>query len=428
MKSYFKFLSRNKAYAAIDVFGLAVSMMFVVLMGCYTWQESHIDKQHSKADRMYYLGMNFNGDKIRGAHWYLQFLLKDKFPEIESATGIFRNSRWLTYDDKQIATECFFVDSTFYDIFDFKLIQGDPETALDNPSGIVVTQEYARKVWGDEDPMGKSIVFNVEEEPFVVTGVMEPMKNTALMTEDRRPVDMLLNFSMMKYVNGSIVNPNMGNATGSDLILLAKEGHDLTKRKKDFEEALKNDYWILNLPEGDTHLEVYPLIGSYFSDAYSWHVNSGNKNMLKLLLSVGLVILLFAIMNYINLTVALAGKRAKEMATRRLLGEDRVQIMWRLIAESTVLCAFSMILGISLGFLMRPYGEALLNTPIDLAGCFNVYTVSFMICILLIMGIVSGIVPALLLSSMKPIDAVKGAFRRKTNMIFGKVFIVIQNT
>lgn len=427
MKSYFKFLSRNKAYAAIDVFGLAVSMMFVVLIGCYTWQESHVDKQHSKADRMYYVGLNFNGDKSMGAHWYLQFLLKDKFPEIESATGVFRNSRWLNYDNKHIQTNCYFVDSTFFEIFDFKLIQGDPKTVLDNPSNIVVTQEYARKVWGEGDPMGKSIVFNVEEEPFVVAGVMEPMKNTAFMTWDKKPVEMLLNFSMMKYVNASLVDSRMGNATGSDLILLAKEGHDLTKNKKKYNDALKKDYWILNLPEDNITLELFPFSDSYFSAATSGHVNFGDKKMIKLLFSIGIVILLFAIMNYINLTVALAGKRAKEMATRRLLGEERMQIMWRLIAESTILCAFSMLLGIALAFLMQPYASALLKTPIDIAGCINFTTVIFLVIVLLIMSLASGIIPALLLSSMKPIEAVKGAFHRKSNMIFGKIFIVIQN-
>lgn len=427
MKSYFKFLSRNKAYTAIDIFGLAISMMFVVLIGCYTWQESHVDKQHSKADRIYYVGLNFNGDKSMGAHWYLQFLLKDKFPEIESATGIFRNSRWLNYDNKHIQTNCYFVDSTFFEIFDFKLIQGDPKTVLDNPSNIVVTQEYARKVWGEGDPMGKSIVFNVEEEPFVVAGVMEPMKNTAFMTRDKKPVDMLLNFLMMKHVSSSLVNPNMGNATGSDLILLAKEGHDLTENKKIYNDALKKDYWILNLPEDNICLELFPFSDSYFSASTSGHVNFGDKKMIKLLFSVGIVILLFAIMNYINLTVALAGKRAKEMATRRLLGEGRIQIMWRLIAESIILCAFSMLLGIALAFFMQPYASALLKTPIDIAGCINFSTAIFLIVVLLIMGITSGIIPALLLSSMKPIEAVKGAYRRKSNMIFGKIFIVIQN-
>ncbi len=427
MKSYFKFLSRNKTYAAIDVFGLAISMMFVVLIGCYTWQESHVDKQHTKADRMYYLGFDMRGEKTMGSHWYLQFLLKDKFPEIESATAVYRNTRWLRYDEKQIETNCFFVDTTFYDIFDFKLIQGDPKTVLDNPSNIVVTPEYARKVWGDGDPMGKSIVFNINEEPFVVAGVMEPMKNTAFMTYDKKPVDMLLNFSMMKYVNWSLVDENMANATGVELILLAKEGHDLTKKKKEYEEAVKDAYWILQLPENDVHLEVYPFSGSYFSELGSAHVNFGDIKMIKLLFGVGLVILLFAIMNYINLTVALSGKRAKEMATRRLLGESRNEIMWRLIGESSILCSFSMLLGIGLAFLLQPYASVLLKTTLDIPGCMNTTTISFLLAILLIMSFASGIIPALMLSSMKPIEAVKGAFKRKSNMVFGKIFIVIQN-
>lgn len=429
MKSYLKFLSRNKAYTAIDVFGLAISIMFVVLIGCYTWQESHIDKQHTKADRMYYLGLDFDGNKVMGGHWYEQVLLKDKFPEIESSTAIYRDSRWLSYNDNEIKTECYFVDSTFYDIFDFKLIQGDPKTALNNPSNIIVTEEYARKVWGNDDPIGKSIIFNINEEPFTVSGVMEPMKNTAFMTLDKRPVDMLLNFSMTKYVNPYLVDPGMNNASGSDIILLAKEGYDLTTKNKEYEEAMKNDFWILHLPEDNVRLDIFPFSGSYFSDVRSvaGHMNFGNIKLIKLLFSVGFVILLFAIMNYINLTVALAGKRAKEMATRRLLGEGRSSIMWRLILESTILCAISMIIGIALAYMMMPYASTLLKTPIDITGCLNFTTVTFLLIVLLIMSITAGIIPALLLSSMKPIEAVKGAFRRKSNMVFGKLFIVIQN-
>ncbi|MCM1491413.1 MAG: ABC transporter permease [Muribaculum sp.] len=429
MKSYLKFLSRNKAYAAIDIFGLAISMMFVVLIGCYTWQESHIDKQHSKADRMYYLGLDFSGQKVSGGHWREQFMLRDKFPEIESSTAIFRNTRWLDYNDVPIETNCYFVDSTFYDIFDFKLIQGDPKTALDNPSGVVVTQEYAHRVWGDKDPMGQSIVFNSNERPFVVTGVMESMTNTAFMTSDKRPVDMLLNFEMMKYVNESIVDERMTNGTGTDIILLSKEGTDLTKRKKEYEAALKDQFWIFQLPEDNIRLEIYPFEGSYFSEMRSSNnnMNFGDGKMVKLLFSVGLVILLFAVMNYINLTVALAGKRAKEMATRRLLGEERREIMWRLIGESTILCAVSMIIGIALAFAAQPYASSLLKTPIDIIGCVNATTIGFLLFILIVMGFTSGIVPAMLLSSVKPVDAMKGAYTRKSNMVFGKIFIVIQN-
>ncbi|MDE6017307.1 MAG: ABC transporter permease [Muribaculaceae bacterium] len=427
MKSYLKFLSRNKAYTAIDVFGLAISMMFVVLIGCYTWQESHVDKQHTKADRLYYLGFDMRGKKSMGMHWRSQIILKEKFPEIESSTAIYRYNTWIKFEDKSIETNCYFVDPTFYDIFDFTLIQGDYKTVLDNPSNIVVSQEYARKVWGDEDPMGKSLVLFQNQEPLVVAGVMEPMKNTSLMTYDRKPIDMILNFTNTKVINWSLTDENFMNASGSELILLAKEGHDLSKRKMDYEKELKNVFWVFNLPEDDIHLEIYPFQDVYFSDLGSGHVNFGDIKMIKLLFGVGLVILLFAIMNYINLTVALAGKRAKEMATRRLLGESRYGIMWRLIFESTVLCAFSVILGVALAFLMRPYASSLLRTQLDIIDCLNITTISFLIISLVIMSVTSGIIPAILLSSMKPIEAVKGGFRRKSNMIYGKVFIVIQN-
>lgn len=427
MNSYFKFLNRNKAYAAIDVFGLAVSIMFVVLIGCYTWQETHIDTQHSKADRMYWLGLDMRGKKTMGSHWYLQYLLKDRFPEIESSTAIYRFNGMIPFEDRLIATNFYFVDSTFYDIFDFKLLRGNPKTALSDRSKVVVSQEYARKLWGEEDPMGKHISLDKGMEPLEVAGVMEPMKNTVLMSYDRHPVDVLMNFNMVDVINWSLTDKRMGNATGVEVLLLAKEGHDLTLKKKEYEAAVKNDYWIINLPEDNVHLEVYPFSGHYFSDIKSGQMNFGDIKLIRLLFGIGLVILLFAITNYINLTVALAGKRAKEMATRRLLGESRIQIIWRLISESTMLCGFSMILGIVLAFLMQPYASIVLKTPLDIKGCVNIFTVTFLFTILLIMSLTSGIIPALMLSSLKPIEAVKGAFRRKSNMIFGKIFIVIQN-
>lgn len=427
MKSYFKFLSRNKAYTAIDVFGLAISMMFVVLIGCYTWQETHVDRQHTKADRMFWLGLNLYGKNTMGMHWHIQHLLKDKFPEIENSTAFYRNTRWLRYDGRDILTNCYFVDSTFYDIFDFKLIQGDPQTVLDNPSNIVVTPEFARKVWGDEDPMGKSIIYHYTEDQFIVAGVMEPMKNTVLMTNDRQPVDMLINFNMAKHANASLTDRGMGSVGDAEVLLLAKEGYDLSVREKEYEKGIKNNFWILNLPEDNIRLKVYPFRNNYFSGFDSQNINFGDIKMIRLLLGIGTLILLFAIMNYINLTVALAGKRTKEMATRRLLGERRMEIMWRLIGESAILCGFSMSLGIILAFLLAPYASILLNTPIDIKTCINLTTIVFLLVILLIMTLASGIIPAFLLSSMKPIEAVKGGIRKKSNLIFGKTFIVIQN-
>lgn len=433
MKSYFNFLKRNKAYALIDVLGLALSMMFVVLIGCYWWQETHIDKQHSKADRMYFVGLNWGGETgreiILGSNWRIQPILKEKFPEIENSTALFRNQRWLIHDGEHIQTNCYFVDSTFYDIFDFELLQGDRRTVLNDPRSVVVTPEYAHKVWGDVDPIGQTIVFNDNEEPFVVSGVMAPMTNTMLMSYDHTPVDMLINFNMMKYVNSSMTAEGMNNATGAEVVLVAKDGYDLAADWQKYHDGLKDDYWILKLPEDKIRLALVPFDETYFSGIGSatGNFNIGNPKLTRLLFMTGLVILLFAIMNYINLTVSLAGKRAKEMATRRLLGESRGSIMRRLIYESTLLCAFSFAIGVGLSILAKPYAEGLLGTPIDMVACINPLTVAFAVVVILIMGLASGITPAVLISSVKPLDAVKGGVKRKSNMVFGKIFIVLQN-
>ncbi|MCM1451790.1 MAG: ABC transporter permease [Clostridium sp.] len=431
MKSYFNFLKRNKAYALIDALGLALSMMFVVLIGCYWWQETHIDSQHSKADRMYMVGLDWGGGQGRGetlgSNWRIQPILKGKFPEIEASTAIFRNHRWLSLDDNRIETDVIFVDSTFYDVFDFELISGDKHTALDDPRSAIVTEEYARRVWGDGDPMGKTIIFNTNEEPFVVTGVMEPMTNTMLMTDKHRPVDMLLNFSMVKYVNSSMTSEGMNNATGAEIVILTNGKYDAEELSEKYHEALKDDYWILHMPGYETKLKLFPFKDVYFSGIGSGNINVGSPDLTKLLFMTGVVILLFAIMNYINLTVALAGKRAKEMATRRLMGESRGAIMWRLVKESTLMCAVAFGIGIVLAILAKPYAESLLGTPIHFGACVNAITISFAVCVILIMGLASGITPAVLISSVKPIDAVKGAVKRRSNMVFGKIFIVLQN-
>lgn len=182
MKSYFKFLRRNKAYTIIDVLGLALSMMFIIIIGAYTWQETHLDTQHTKADRMYVIGIDWGGDQITtGSHWRMIRKLMDQFPEIESGTALVANSRTLEkMDGEPVVTEAVFVDSTFFNIFDFELLRGNKNTVLASPGSVVITEDYGRRIWGDEDPMGKTLVFNINEDPVIVGGIMAPLTNTSL--------------------------------------------------------------------------------------------------------------------------------------------------------------------------------------------------------------------------------------------------------
>lgn len=428
MKSYFIFLKRNKAYAIIDVLGLALSMMFVVLIGTYTWQESHIDRQHTKAGRMYYLGFDMNGKKSLGSNWRVQPILREKFPEIESSTAIYRNSRILEYNGKKIQTGCFLVDSTFYDIFDFELLIGDRNTVFDNPNNVVITEAYARRVFGDENPIGKSMILNQEDDPIIISGIMAPMKNTALMMWDRTPADMLINFSKIKYINNSMFTEWMNNASDADIVLLTREPIDHVAKAHEYEKSLKDHFWIFQLPEDNVRLEILPFKDAYFSDIRSENnLNNGNASLVRLLFIAGAIVLIFALMNYVNLTVALSTRRAKEMATKRLLGESRTGIVMQLIRESTLLCFVSLTIGFGLALLAEPYASKLLDVPVDIIGCLNFTTVSFFVGIILLMGILAGSAPAWIISSVKPIEIANGAFRRKSNMVFSKIFIIIQN-
>ncbi len=432
MKSYFKFLSRNKAYTAIDVLGLALSMMFIIIIGAYTWQETHVDSQHSKADRMFLLGLDENGHGITGGHWRLIRKLVDQFPEIESGTAIVSNRRILrTSEGENVVTTVIYADSTFYDIFDFGLVRGDRHKVLSQPNSIVVTEEYARRVWHDEDPIGKTIIFNDEEDPLVVTGIMEPMENTAITSPvyltDKTPVDAIIPFEMVKYFNLSLWSEGMNNAMGAEIVLLGREGSDLAANAGKYHDFAKEFFWILQLPDSNSRLTLVPFKEQYFSGYSSEILARGDAKMVKILFSVGVVILLFALMNYVNLTVALSGYRAKEMATRRLLGAWRGAIIRKLMAESTLLCAVSAAIGALLAWQAWPYAGKLLDTPLSFKSCLTPATAAIFAGIVLLMGVLAGIIPAMLISSAKPIDIVRGSFRRHTKMLFSKVFIVVQN-
>ncbi len=431
MKSYIKFLSRNKGYTIIDVFGLAVSFMFLIIIGAYIWQERHIDSQHSKLDRMYLLGMDMRGEKITGSHWHMVKRLTDAFPEIESATALVSaKNQMLTATGEPVNTNLLYADSSFFGIFDFGLEQGDRMTALDAPNSVVVTREYARKIWGDIDPIGQSLRKEQSDpDPLIVTAVMEPLANTILEPHNGEHIDIVVPYERIGKINPTLTNEGMNNAIGADVLLLAKDGYDLTLEQQKYHDFAKEFFWILQLPEADIIQTIVPYDEFYFSE-YQDSTGSlahGDRKLVNLLFLFGLVILLFALMNYVNLTVALSGYRAKEMATRQLLGESRIGIMAKLIVESLALCLVSFVIGALLAWLAWPYAESLLETKIYLSACINATTIAATAGVILIMGVLAGIVPAWLISSAKPIDIVRGTFRRQTKMVFSKVFIVVQN-
>lgn len=422
IKSFFKFLSRNKAYTLIDVFGLSVSLMFVILIAVYTSQELAVDRFHANGDRIYMLtGDNQPATALPIAYW-----LKERYPEIEKVCPVIPpslSSQIVMWKDRKFSAKPMLVDSCFFRFFSFPLLSGDPDRVLEDRNSIVLSRTFANKVFGTDDPIGQSILL-IDSASYTVTGIMEDIKNSTL-----DYADIVFRVEQATQYNGSIRMDEAMNAGSTVAFLMVNRGADLQQKTDDILGFLKERFWIYT--QGmKQKVGLEPLENTYFSGIETQGMlKSGNRRFVIILMSVGILILIFAIFNYINLTVAQAGQRAKEMATRLLLGSSRKELFFRLMEESTLLTVVSFAIGWLLARAAVPFVNNLLqpNTPIDLGATFTPGWCVAAVVVILAIGILAGFLPALLISSVKPIDIVRGTFRRQTKMVFSKVFITFQN-
>lgn len=422
IKSFFKFLSRNKAYTLIDVFGLSVSLMFVILIAVYTSQELAVDKFHADGDRIYVL----TGDAGPGTGLPIAYWLKERYPEIEKVCpvipgGVF--AQGVTWNNKKLSAKSLMADSCFFRFFSFPLVNGVPDRVLEDKNSVVLSRTFANKLFGTDDPVGQSILIG-DSMSYTVSGIMEDIKNSTL-----DYADIVFRVERATDYNPYIRMDNPMNASAAIAFLRMSQGADLRQKTDDILSFFKERFWIYT--QGMWHkVGLEPLENMYFSGIeMQGMLKSGNRRFVIILMSVGILILIFAIFNYINLTVAQAGQRAKEMATRRLLGSSRKELFFRLMEESTLLTVVSFAIGWLLARAAVPFVNNLLqpNTPLDLGATFTLGWCVAAVVLILAIGILAGFLPAVLISSVKPIDIVRGTFRRQTKMVFSKVFITFQN-
>ncbi len=427
LKSYITFLSRNKVYTTINMFGFSVSLMFVILIGVYAWQEYNVDAMHKKGDRIYAMGIHETDEAgtsydREGSAWKLQGYLRSRYPEIESMCSFVKSKVTINspLGDK-LRKDIGYVDSTFYRMFDFPLLVGDRNHVLDQPDAAVISPELARMLFGNTDPIGKQVTY-FDSLHVTVTGVMGDMKGSSI-----PKCDILVRFEKAADFNPSLLNDRMSNANGSSLFVMTRQGNDLRKKERDMDAYFKDFFWIYDIYAGKIKTAITPLKDLYFSNTYGENTERGDLKLLHILMGVGIVILLFSITNYINLTVAQASRRAREMATRRLLGSQRRDIITRLVAESLLMCATSTAIGIGLAFLCAPVASQLLDTDIAVSSIFLPGNLAIVVLLVLLVGILSGLIPAFVISRAKPIDVVRGTFATRSKMVLGKVFMTLQN-
>ena len=418
LKSYFTFLSRNKTYTAVNVFGLAVSLMFVIIIGLYTWQEFNIDRQHSKAKRIYNIGLNMDDGTWRTANCHHAVLryLRSRYPEIEQTCGFTAGSLKLKDNGNFVNLYVLEADSTFFSMFDFPLLQGNRTNCLKQKGNIVLTESAARRLFGNTAVIGRTLT-TAENNHFRVTGVVKDFDNTFIDKDIQGIIDFSYTINMANMDENF---PQIVNMTGAASFVQVREGCDFAAKQKDV-DAYFQTFWE------DKHPIITRLDKLYFSGLDAFLMQMGNLTLVKILLAVGIAILLFSIMNYVNLTVAQSGYRAREMATRRLFGCTKGSVGVNMFTESLVMCVISMLIAVALACMCAPYASQLLDTKLDLSLLASPLTVGIMAAFILLVSLASSVLPATILSRVKPIEVVRGTFSTHTKMIFSRVFITVQN-
>lgn len=429
MKSYLKFLSRNKLYTVIEAVGLAVSLAFVILIGSYVVQQYEVAHESPKWKQTFVLG----SDEFLGLTYWDKEELEMNVPEVKAATHF--ALLWnpiIKINEEIIRANGIEGDADFFKVFpEYQLVEGNGEDFV-GKKDILISESLARKLSkGGESLIGRAI--KVDESERTIKGIFADLDNTYFM-----PFEIITHISGSWAADQSKEFNSIGNYT---TWFRVRDDADLTDVQAKVKTLLHKNYDSTWSAERVDKWQAYRMDEAFFfTGSSNGLTRTGNSQMLRLLTIVVLLLLLSAIFNYVNLSLALTGKRAKEMATRRLLGADRNVILWKYISESVAFTAVCFVAALLLAnSLVSMVNSLVSNSDPDeiMLGIGDTgVRLSFMlapgyilvyIAGILVLGIINGLLPAFAASRYQPIDVIKGTFRRRNKMVLSKVFIVIQN-
>ncbi|MCE7994462.1 MAG: FtsX-like permease family protein [Roseivirga sp.] len=422
--NYFKVAVRNifkhKGYSALNVMGLGVGMACAMLILLYALHELSYDRFHVNADRIVVAHTKMTGESDESSSAPNAFvpLAIRELPEVETGVRIFNRGSYfpfiVKYKDNVFQEDrLFHTDSTFFKVFSFPLMKGNPQTCLVNPKSIVLTSEMARKYFGEEDPMGKLLRIDNRHD-YQVTGVMEDQPQNSHIH-----FDFLVSWT--SFTNSFNLNERWDNASYTSYLLLDENvsATQVEAKIPAIIDRLENPRYTPSFtlhPLTDIHLRG--LGGSFGLEAQN------ELRYLYIFGIIGLLILVIASVNYTNLATARAVHRAREIGMRKVLGAYRFNLFNQFIGESVMVVFMAVVVAILLVMLALPSFNELSGRVFMIADLFQFDLVTSVLLMALLVSTLAGIYPALVLSGFKPLIVLKGSFKSSKGGVFIRRFLV----
>ncbi len=431
-KYYIKFglrnIKRQPIYSIINIFGLAIGFALFLIISLYVQNEYAFDKHNQNYDHIY---------RMEFGNWCVippgfAHILNGQIPEIKKITRTnYNGNALLSYDStgsgeqsRNINLQHFLaVDSTFFEIFDAEFISGSAQSVLREPMTVVLTESISKRLFGNDNPLNKVVKLD-NKHNLRVDGVIRDLEKSHLMADAFYSV---VSNNIIKY-EGTTNDLQSSNYltyflfnNDFDVDIVRTKIFDFFKKYKDGE--------ILDDDDLEEFIVLRPLEDIYFfkEAEYESGVKHGNKPVVNAFIIIAIFILFIAGINFINLTTARAALRAKEVGIKKVVGSTRPNLIFQFLSESILICLIAMLIALTLLQILLPEFNNIALTNLKLDAIFTVAGISVMLLIAMIIGIISGLYPAVYLSYFNPVSVMKGETRRgKSAGIFRKMLISFQ--
>ena len=434
-------ISRNKAFNIINTAGLAIGLASAIFIILYIVSETSYDRFHERSEDIYrlYLDGKMAGEEFRGA-WNSPIFgptFHEEIPDIENYCRFyFFNNQlmWAEPEHKFLEGRLMYADSTFFEVFSINLLEGDPATCLDEPNTILISESKVTQYFPDGDPIGRSIAMNNDSTLYTVTGIVEDAPRTShflydfiisYCTSERSRRTSWFNNHMQTYI---LVRPGtdveeLNNKINASLLenIRPQLNQFMGISPEEFAEA-GGRYGVFAQPLLKIHLD--PGIEIPTDVGYR---PLGNRKYLIIFGVIAFFILIIASINFMNLSTARSLSRAKEVSLRKVVGSGKKELIRQFLFESVFLSIISLIIAIMLVMLLLKPFNGLVGLNLEIGDIFRWYMIPAFLILAILVGLLSGSYPSFVLSSFRPIFALKGnAIARNGTIVLRNALVIIQ--
>lgn len=409
LKIAFRNIFRNKVYSSINIAGLAVGMASFALIFSYVYNEMTFDTFHKNVDNIYTI---FTMSKSSGnspdvgdavTPDPLPNALENNFPGLIKVSRLFTRQLWVTRGEEAFKENVYGTGESFFHMFDFKLLEGDRRTVLDAPNSAVITEAFAKKIFGREDPIGK--ILKIDNYPFAVTGILADFPaNSSIRFNIAVRARSKTNNSIVPDIN-TPSDASFWNSEGTHTFVSFTGKMTPKQLASQFPEIvaryMSQDTWGKGL-----RFELEPLRDLHFATNVRYNmVPPVSRTFLLLMMTIAVSILLISCANFMNISVSRHSERAREIGMRKVLGAERFQVMRQFLCESVLMSVVSLVIGIGLAEVSLNAFRNLIGSRISLYPFYTFPNILLVLGFGILLGVLAGSYPAFFLSAYKPADA-----------------------